>query len=177
MGSHPTTRHSPRPHTNIRKVRQHLAGSRNGQRHKEEVVGLHGRLIDNTYIFLANCALLAVVSITNAWTSTYHASSLVGTIVALVADTNQRARAHVRIANNAFTIAFFAEPSNSCRPTTNQTPTKHERSFYCSANSQNVVKWPTNQFRAACDTGLDQDGASPSAIHLTRVCVRSCVCV
>ena len=79
-------------------------------------VGDNRKSCEKAYIFLANCAFFAVVRVANAWTSAYHASSLIGAVIALITDTNQRAWPHVGIANNTFSVTLLAQPTNSCNP-------------------------------------------------------------
>lgn len=58
----------------------------------------------NTHIFLADCALLAVISIGHSWASTDSATTLIGAIVTLIADPDQGARAHIGVTYNALPI-------------------------------------------------------------------------
>lgn len=58
------------------------------------------------YVFLKNCALLAVVRIRNASTATDDAAALVRAVVALIAYTHQRARPHERVANHTSSITW-----------------------------------------------------------------------
>lgn len=60
-----------------------------------------------TYVFLLNGALFTVVSVGNTWASANNTSALVGSVVALVADSHQSARPHVRITNDALSVTFF----------------------------------------------------------------------
>ena len=63
-------------------------------------------------VFLLDCAFLAIICVRNAGPSADHAPSLVGAVIALVADPYQSARPHVRIADDAFTVAFFTQSPN-----------------------------------------------------------------
>lgn len=83
-----------------------------------------------TYIFFKNGAFLAVVGIRDTGSAAYHASSLVWTVVAFIADTNQSAWSHVRIANNALSIVFFAQTTNGC----NKIRIIHKNMKYTKAN-------------------------------------------
>jgi len=57
-------------------------------------------------VFLQDGAFLAVVGVTDAHTAADDTPSFVGPIIALVADSNQCAGPHIRIANHTFTIAL-----------------------------------------------------------------------
>lgn len=61
-----------------------------------------------TYISLQDSTLFAVVRVRNANTTTYDTTSLERTVVTLVTDTNEGAGPYVRVANNAFAVAFLA---------------------------------------------------------------------
>lgn len=62
-------------------------------------------------VLLEQSALLAVVGVRNAGATADHTPALVGAVVALVADANQRTRPHVRVADHALAIALLAETS------------------------------------------------------------------
>lgn len=66
--------------------------------------------LTNPYVLLHYRALLAVIRIRNAGTSTNHATTLVRSVVALIADMNQRAGSDIRIANHALAIAYDVTP-------------------------------------------------------------------
>lgn len=66
-------------------------------------------------VLLQQRALLAVVRVRNAGATADHASALIGAVVALIADSNQCARSHVRVADHAFAIALLAEASFGCK--------------------------------------------------------------
>ena len=51
----------------------------------------------------------AIVRITNPRTAANHAPPLVGPVVALVADSNEGTGPHIRVADDAFTVALLAE--------------------------------------------------------------------
>ncbi|GMS87971.1 hypothetical protein PENTCL1PPCAC_10146, partial [Pristionchus entomophagus] len=63
-------------------------------------------------ILLHDGALLAVVCIGDARATADHASALVRSVVALVADSHERARTHVRVADDAATIALVAQSAD-----------------------------------------------------------------
>ncbi|GMR39958.1 hypothetical protein PMAYCL1PPCAC_10153, partial [Pristionchus mayeri] len=63
-------------------------------------------------ILLHDGALLAVVGVRDAGAAADHASALVRPVVALVTNAHHRARAHVRVADHATTIAFVAQPAD-----------------------------------------------------------------
>jgi len=72
--------------------------------------------IDNFWtsvsVLLLYRAFLAVVSIGNAGSAVNHAPSLIRAVVTLVANSHERAWTHVRVANDAFSIALFAESAD-----------------------------------------------------------------
>ena len=63
-------------------------------------------------ILLLLRALLAVVGIRDTSTTADDAAALEGAVVALVADANQGAGPHVRVADHALAVAFLAEPTD-----------------------------------------------------------------
>lgn len=68
-----------------------------------------------TYIFLLYSAFLTVVGIWNSRTSADHTPALVRTIIAFIADPNQSARTYVWVTYHTFTIALFAQSTDSCK--------------------------------------------------------------
>ena len=68
-----------------------------------------------TYVLLLLRALLAVVGIGDAWLATDDAATLIGAVVALVADTHEDARPHVGVADGALAVALFAQAANRCK--------------------------------------------------------------
>jgi hypothetical protein len=67
-----------------------------------------------TYVLLLLCALLAVVGVGDALAAADDAAALVAAVVALVADAHQRARPHVRVADDALAIALLAQSPDGC---------------------------------------------------------------
>jgi len=63
-------------------------------------------------VLLLYRAFLAVVSIGNAGSAVNHAPSLIRAVVTLVANSHERTWTHVRVANDAFSIALFAESAD-----------------------------------------------------------------
>ena len=68
-----------------------------------------------TYVLLLLRALLAVVGIGDARLATDDAATLIGAVVALVADTHEDARPHVGVADGALAVALFAQAANRCK--------------------------------------------------------------
>lgn len=58
-----------------------------------------------THVFLLDGALFTIVGIGHARPAADDAASLVGAVVTLVTDAHQRARSHVRVADDALPIA------------------------------------------------------------------------
>lgn len=81
-----------------------------------EQIGLGRAQVDNLRtaiaVLLEQRALLAVVGIAHARPTANHAAALVRAIVALVADTHQRRRPHIRIADDTLAVALFAQTPN-----------------------------------------------------------------
>lgn len=65
-----------------------------------------------SYVFLLYRALFTIIRVRHAGSAAYHATSLIGTVIALVAYSNQGARPHVGIADDAFAVAFFAQSTD-----------------------------------------------------------------
>ena len=63
-------------------------------------------------VFFLNGTFLAIISVANSRTSTNDASSLVASIIALVANSDQSARPHIRVANDATAVTFFTQTTN-----------------------------------------------------------------
>jgi hypothetical protein len=63
-------------------------------------------------IFFLDGALLTIVGIRNTLASANDTAALITSIVALVANTNERAWAHIAVANDAFAVAFYTQPSD-----------------------------------------------------------------
>ncbi len=57
-------------------------------------------------------AFSTIIGIGNPRTAANHAPPLVGPIIALVADSNEGTGPHIRITDDAFAVAFFAEPAD-----------------------------------------------------------------
>ena len=68
-----------------------------------------------TYVLLLLRALLAVVGIGDARLATDDTATLIGAVVALVADTHEDARPHVGVADGALAVALFAQAANRCK--------------------------------------------------------------
>lgn len=66
-------------------------------------------------ILLQQSALLTVVRVRNAGTSADHTPALIRAVVALITNSNQCARPHVRVTDHAFTIALLTEASCGLR--------------------------------------------------------------
>ena len=62
-------------------------------------------------VLLLNCALLAIIGVGNARSSAYYAPSLVRSVIAFVADSDQRAGSYVGVANYTFSVALLAQTS------------------------------------------------------------------
>ena len=69
--------------------------------------------VSRAYVFLKDGALATIVRVRNAWSAADDASSLVGTVVALVAYSHQRGGTHVRVADDAFSVGFLAQSPDS----------------------------------------------------------------
>ena len=67
---------------------------------------------EETHVFLLYGTLLAVVGVRDAGASADGAATLVGAVVTLVADADQRARPHVRITHHALAVTLFAQSTN-----------------------------------------------------------------
>jgi len=63
-------------------------------------------------VFLLLRALLAVIGVGDAETSTNNAPALVGAVVTLIANSHQGARSHVGIANHALPVVFLAQAAD-----------------------------------------------------------------
>lgn len=63
-------------------------------------------------VFFERNAFLAIVCITNARTSANDASSLVASVVAFITNANQRARLHIAVTDDTFTVTFFAQATD-----------------------------------------------------------------
>ena len=62
------------------------------------------------YIFFLYCTFLAVISVCHARTATNNATSLIGAIVAFIANADKCARPNKRITEHTPPIAVFAKP-------------------------------------------------------------------
>ena len=67
------------------------------------------------YVFLLDGALFAIVGIRDAGPAADGAAPLVGAVVTLVADADQRTRPHVRVAHHALAVALLTETTYGCR--------------------------------------------------------------
>lgn len=81
---------------------------------KGKVENLPVEKSDLSYILLLNGAFLAVVRVRHSGATADDASTLVRTVVALVADSDQRTGTHVRIADYTLSVALFAQATNGC---------------------------------------------------------------
>ena len=82
-----------------------------------------GEMSRKTNVFFKHCAFFAIVSVCNARSTAYDTTSCSASIIALVADVNQRARSHKRIADDTATIALLThtpDPNTRLLPTQNQ---------------------------------------------------------
>lgn len=66
--------------------------------------GIYPLILKVTYIFLLDCALFTVVGIRYSRASTDDTASLIGTVVALITDTHQRAWSHIGITDDTLSI-------------------------------------------------------------------------
>lgn len=61
-------------------------------------------VLKDTHIFLLDGALFTVVGIRYSGASADHAASLIGAVVTLITDAHQRARPHIGITDDTFSI-------------------------------------------------------------------------
>lgn len=66
----------------------------------------HWSVCEGAHVFLLDGALFTVVRIRDSGSPADHAASLIGAVVTLVTDADQRARPHVRIADDTFPVAW-----------------------------------------------------------------------
>jgi len=79
-------------------------------------IGLGGAEVDNlgaaVSVFLHLNALFAVIGVRNPHISADHTATLERPKIALVADFHERARTHIRIADDAFSVALFTKAAD-----------------------------------------------------------------
>lgn len=95
-------------------------------------------------ILLQNGTLLTIVRITHAGSTAGDTPSLIGSIIAFIANAHQRGRANVGITNHTFAVTLLAQPSNgnaSLLATENQIRmmSSHFEQWFCWWNSQKFV--------------------------------------
>jgi hypothetical protein len=105
LASSQITDEAPNPTAHTAWVRLGLKGKGYGQG--------RGRK-EPTHIFFLLCALLTIVGVGDALATTDDAAALVAAVVALVADAHERARAHVRVADDALAVALLAQAADRC---------------------------------------------------------------
>lgn len=66
-----------------------------------------------TYIFLFDCALLAVIGVRDSRATTNNTATLVRAVVALIANSNKCWRSHVWVTDHTLSITLFTQTSNS----------------------------------------------------------------